>query len=405
MTLVGGQTATASVPAGSSKGASEAYDLRDGNIESYNGLGVGKAVYNVNNEIANLLTGWDAIDQVGLDLRMLHSDGTERLMRLGGNAILGVSMAVCRSAALGQHLPLYAWLAELSGRSRPKVPMPMVSILSGNERGPSGMDVKDFLIIPVGAETFSEALQWSLRVRNAANECALAFDARASMSENGALVVSFDQTESALQLLMKAIERSSLRPGIDVSIALDIDANLLFASPGKYRFRRLKRLLDPDEMTSMFLDWSKEYPIISIEDPFNEESWDEWTGVTRKMIGIQIVGDTLLSTQPSRINRAIQKGASNAAIVKLNQNGTVSGTLDAISTARKGLFRTIVAGRIGDTEDDFIADLAAGTDAGQIKIGSVRGSERISKYNQLLRIESRDEIEFAAWAIHQQLSP
>ena len=393
--VAGGAMATASVPAGSSKGAAEVHELRDGIPEFYDGRGVTQAVEKINTEILSLLRGKDALDQAGIDARMRDCDGTPQLTRLGGNAILGVSMAVCRAAALAQQRPLYKWLGELAGGREPTLPMPMVSILSGNLQAAGGMDIQDFLVMPVGAHSFSEGLQWVLRVRQAAVDVAESMGLQALMADNGALGSSFVHGEEALDFLMRAIEQAGLRPGVELSIALDVDANVLIAAAGRYEFFRAKRTYSSEELTELLVGWARNYPIASIEDPLHEEDWEAWRSLTRRLGQIQLVGDTIFSTQPQRIARGIHGGVANTALIKLNQNGTLSGTLEAISEARNGGYRTIVAGRLGETEDSFIADLAVGVGAGQIKVGSVRCSERMSKYNRLLRIEEQGDVPFA----------
>ncbi|MEA2821107.1 MAG: enolase [Bradyrhizobium sp.] len=396
--VAGGATATASVPSGSSKGAAEVHELRDESAECYDGYGVTQAIEKINTELFGVLNGRDALDQVDIDARMRDCDGTPRLTRLGGNAVLGVSMAVCRAAALAQQRPLHHWLGELARSRQPTLPMPMVSILSGNLHAADGMDVQDFLILPVGACSFTEALQWALRVRKTAADCADSRGMPALMTDNGALGACFVHGEEALDFLMQAIEQAGLRPGVDIAIALDIDANVLVASPDRYEFRRAKRSYTSEQLIELLIGWTRNYPIVSIEDPLHEESWEAWRSLTRKLSQIQVVGDTIFSTQPGRIARGVHAGVANAVLVKLNQNGTLSGTLEAISEARQGGYRTIIAGRLGETEDSFIADLAVGVGAGQIKVGSVRCSERMSKYNQLLRIEERDDVPFAGHA-------
>jgi enolase len=387
VSLAGGASGRASAPAGASRGAAEACELRDGDPGRFEGRGVTRAVFGVNGEIAALLIGCDALDQRGLDQAMRDLDGTAQLSRLGGNAVLAVSIALARAgaAALGQ--PLYRRLAELAGVSGPTLPMPMVNILSGGLHAGRGMDVQDFLVIPVGATSYSQALEWALRVRAAAATLCQEAGLTTLLADEGGLSPGFADGAEALTLMVRAFERAGLRPGEDAAIALDIAASSLTDVEGRYGLARAGRTLDSAAMIELLCDWTGRFPIVSIEDGLGEEDWGAWPELTRRLGHIQLVGDDLFATQADRIARGVREGAGNAALIKINQNGTLTGTLDALAAARAGGFATVVSARSGETEDPFIADLAVGVAGGQIKIGSVRTSERMAKYNQLLRLE------------------
>jgi len=385
ITLRDGTTARASVPSGASTGKAEAVELRDGGAE-WAGLGVSRAVANVTGEIARLVEGHDVLDQSGIDAAMRGADGTPNLARLGGNATLAVSLAAARAAAAARRQPLYRHIAELAGVD-PTMPLPMVNILSGGLHAGRGMDVQDFLVIPVGAGSYSEALNWICRVRDAAAKLSADRGLPTLLADEGGLSPGFEESSEALQLMVEAFEEAGLRPGEDVAIALDIASSSLVDADGRYPFPRLGRTYSAAEMIEQQADWIARFPIVSIEDGLGEDDWANWPAMTRRIGNVQLVGDDLFATQPDRIQRAIDAGAANAALIKVNQNGTLSGTLDAIRTARVAGYATVISARSGETEDDFLADLAVGVAGGQIKIGSVRNSERQSKYNQLLRIE------------------
>ena len=380
-----GRMARASVPSGASTGKAEAVELRDGG-EAWGGLGVTRAVANVTGEIAAALKGCDVCDQPGLDARMRELDGTDNLSRLGGNATLAVSLAAVRASALVTGQPPFRRIAELAGVT-PTMPMPMVNILSGGLHAGRGMDVQDFLMIPVGAKSYTQALDWVCRVR--ASATALCADAGITtlLADEGGLSPGFETSEEALTLMVKAFERAGLERGKDAAIALDIASSSLVNDAGDYPFVRQGRTYSASEMIALQHAWVADFPIISIEDGLGEDDWGNWPAMTAALSKIQLVGDDLFATQPARIDRAVAAGICNAALIKVNQNGTFSGTLDAIRSARAGGYATVISARSGETEDDFLADLAVGVAGGQIKIGSVRNSERLAKYNQLLRLD------------------
>lgn len=385
VTLSGGVNARASSPSGASTGKAEAVELRDGAAD-WGGLGVGRAVAHIKGEIARLLDGRDALDQSGIDGAMREADGTVNFARLGGNAVLAVSLAIARAAAMAKKQPLWWHFAELAG-AQPTMPLPMVNILSGGLHAGGGMDVQDFLVTPIGADSYSQALNWICKVRTAAAELCAERGLPTLLADEGGLSPGFEESEEALMLMVRAFERAGLRPGADVAITLDIASSSLVDESGNYPFIRKGRSYSAAEMIDLQADWVSRYPIVSIEDGLGEDDWANWPEMTRRLSHIQLVGDDLFATQPDRIRRAIDGGICNSALIKVNQNGTVSGTLDAIRTARAGGYTTVISARSGETEDDFLADLAVGVAGGQIKIGSVRNSERQAKYNQLLRIE------------------
>jgi enolase len=387
VSLAGGASGRASAPSGASRGAAEAFELRDADPDRFEGRGVTRAVAGLNGEIAALLSGRDALDQRGLDRAIRDLDGTTQLSRLGGNAILAVSIALARAGAAATGQPLFRRLADLAGVTQPTMPMPMVNILSGGLHAGRGMDVQDFLVIPVGAKSYSEALERVLRVRAAAAALCQEVGLTTLLADEGGLSPGFGDGTEALTLMVRAFERAGLRPGEDATIALDIAASSLADADGHYVFRRAGRILDSQAMIELLADWTDRFPIVSIEDGLGEEDWSVWPELTGRLGHIQLVGDDLFATQADRIERGVRESAGNAALIKINQNGTLSGTLDALAAARAGDFATVISARSGETEDPFIADLAVGVAGGQIKIGSVRTSERMAKYNQLLRLE------------------
>jgi enolase len=385
ITLASGACGRASVPSGASTGKAEAVELRDGG-EPWSGLGTLRAVANVRDIIAPALIGRDVGDQAGLDAAMRELDGTDNLGRLGANATLAVSLAAVRASAAAANQPLFRRIADLAGTA-PTMPMPMVNILSGGLHAGRGMDVQDFLMIPIGATSYSQALDWVCRVRTSATALCAERGITTLLADEGGLSPGFGASEDALDLMVNAFAAAGLEPGRDAVIALDIASSSLIGANGLYRFERLGRDLDPAAMIDMQTEWVERYPIVSIEDGLGEEDWGHWPAMTARLNRIQLVGDDLFATQPARIERGVASGVANAGLIKVNQNGTFSGTLDAIAAARKGGYATVISARSGETEDDFLADLAVGVAGGQIKIGSVRNSERLAKYNQLLRLE------------------
>jgi enolase len=351
----------------------------------YGGLGVLRAASNITRVIGPHLAGVDATDQEALDARLREMDGTSNLSNLGANAALAVSMASARAAAASVGQPLYRYLADAS---EPVLPLPMVNILSGGAHARGGMDAQDFLAIPVGAESLDQALMWTRDVRAAADALLAAEGRSLLLADEGGFSPGYAATEQALELLVRAVEDAVLEPGRDVAIAIDVAATQLVRPDGAYELRREDRTLTSDEMVQRTEAWLDRFPIVSIEDPLAEDDWRAWQRLTGRVgVRCQLVGDDLFCTNPSRIQRGIDERAANGVLIKLNQIGTVSDTLRAIRLARGAGWRAIVSARSGETEDPFIADLAVATGCGQIKVGSLSSSERMAKYNQLVRIQ------------------
>jgi enolase len=386
--LEGGSTGRAAVPSGASTGQHEAHERRDGDPHVYAGLGVLQAVRTVNENIAPAITGLDARDQPALDQTLRALDGTPRLERLGANAVLAVSMAACRAAAAAEQLPLYVHIARLAGVEHPALPMPMINILSGGAHARRGMDVQDFLAIPTGASSLDEALGMVAAVRAAAGRLLSEEGKSVLLADEGGFAPGYETVQEALEFMVRAIEAAGLRPRDDVLIGMDVAATQLLGPQDTYELRREGRTLSTTEMVSQVAAWVERFPIVSIEDALAEDDWDGWRTLTSQLSGrVQLLGDDLFCTNVARIRQGIELGVANAVLIKLNQIGTVSDTLAALALARGAGYRTVVSARSGETEDAFIADLAVGTAAGQIKVGSLSSSERMAKYNQLVRIQ------------------
>lgn len=385
--LTNGSFGRAAVPSGASTGAAEAHELRDGGAH-YEGRGVLRAVAHVNGELAAAVRGHDVLEQRTLDDTLRALDGTATLSRLGANAILGISLAACRAAATARRQPLYARLADLAGSAVLALPLPMVNILSGGLHAEHGMDVQDYLAVPVGASSIAHAIEMIASVRSSATALSRERGLPTLLADEGGLSPGLPSVRAALDFMMAVIERASMQPGRDIAIAMDMAATELRASDGTYRFPHEERVYDPEALIDAVAGWVHDYPLISIEDALGEEDWPGWRALTVRLgARAQLIGDDLFATNPERLQRGIDAGVANAVLVKLNQNGTLTGTLDTIARARSHGYATVISARSGETEDSFIADLAVGTAAGQIKIGSLRSSERLAKYNQLLRIE------------------
>jgi enolase len=394
-----GSSGRASVPSGASTGSAEAHELRDADAAVYAGLGVSRAVAHVNGEIAQALRGLDAAAQRDIDTRLTELDGTPQLSRLGANAVLATSLAVARAAAASQLRPLYAHIAELAGVTQPLMPLPMVNILSGGLHASRGMDAQDFLAIPARAASIADAVHTMARVRAAASDEARDRGLPTLLADEGGLAPGFERSRDALQMMLRSIERAGLKPGDDVLIAVDVAATTLRRPDGNYGLRREGRQLAADELIDMFAGWARNFPVVSIEDGLAEDDWPAWRRLTERLGDtVQLVGDDLFATQPRRVKRGIDERAANGVLVKANQNGTLSGAIDVVLQARAAGFATIVSARSGETEDAFMSDLAVGTAAGQIKIGSLRTSSTVAKYNQLLRIEEASGAPYAGVA-------
>ena len=388
----------AAVPSGASTGEHEALELRDADKSKYLGKGVLKAVGNVNGEIAKAVAGFDAADQRGLDHTMITLDGTPTKSRLGANAILAVSMAAARAAAAATKQPLYKYLSKYSSdRSANLLPVPMMNILNGGAHADSSVDFQEFMVMPVGAPNFSEALRWGVEIFHSLKSSLKKRGYSTAVGDEGGFAPSCKSNEEAIQIVLEAIGAAGYKPGEQVSIALDPASSEFFdKASGKYVFKKSdKSAHSSDEMAAYWTSWTEKYPIVSIEDGMAEDDWAGWKTLT-KSVGektskkkIQLVGDDLFVTNTERLSRGINDGIANAILIKLNQIGSVTETIDAIELARKAGYNSIISHRSGETEDTFIADLAVATAAGQIKTGSASRTDRIAKYNQLLRIEEQ----------------
>jgi enolase len=384
-----GTVARAAVPSGASTGAFEAVELRDGDAERYGGKGVERAVLAVLDEIGPELVGFDATEQRLVDQALIDLDGTATKSRLGANAILGVSLAVAKAAAESSSLPLFRYLG---GPNAHVLPVPMMNILNGGAHADSNVDIQEFMVAPIGAETFREALRWGAEVYHALKAVLKARGLGTGLGDEGGFAPDLESNRAALELITEAIEKAGFRPGHDVALALDVAATEFFAD-GAYAFEGSAR--SAEWMTGYYDSLSRDFPLVSIEDPLSEEDWAGWSHATSELgARLQIVGDDLFVTNPERLQRGIDADAANALLVKVNQIGSLTETLDAVSLAHRNGYRCMMSHRSGETEDTTIADLAVATDCGQIKTGAPARSERVAKYNQLLRIE--EELDDAA---------
>jgi enolase len=398
VTIDGGASGRAAVPSGASTGEREALELRDGEKSRYLGKGVRKAVANVNGDIAKAIVGRD-LDQRGLDEAMISLDGTTTKSRLGANALLGVSMAALRAGAASQEVPLYRHIGNLYGSNAFTLPVPMMNILNGGAHADSSVDFQEFMVMPLSAPSFAEALRWGAEVFHALRGILKGRGQSTGVGDEGGFAPNLKSNREAVEVVLEAVTKAGLKPGADVWLALDVASSELWApstslkpgSSGRYTF---KKSGEPDrtsdEMIGLYEDWIRQYPIVSIEDGLAEGDWEGWQRLT-KALGdrVQLVGDDVFVTNPEILKRGINDGVGNALLVKLNQIGTVSETLDAVRMAADAGYGTIISHRSGETEDTTIADLAVGTAAGQIKTGSASRTDRVCKYNQLLRIEEQ----------------
>ena len=382
--LESGAKGRAAVPSGASTGAHEAVELRDGDKDRYLGKGVTKAVNFVNTEIYEALLGMDAEEQLYIDQEMLNLDGTENKGRIGANAILGVSMAVAKAMADELDQPLYRYIG---GAAAHKLPTPMMNIINGGEHADNPIDIQEFMIMPVSAPDFSEGLRAGAEVFHALKKQLSAAGHNTNVGDEGGFAPALNSSEEALDFIMKSIEAAGYKVGDDIAIALDA-ASTEFFKDGKYHLEGEGKVLSSDEMVRYYEDLCAKYPIVSIEDGLAEDDWAGWTALTSALGDrVQLVGDDLYVTNPKRLAQGIEQKAGNAILVKVNQIGTISETLEAIEMAKKAGFGIVLSHRSGETEDATIADLAVATNAGQIKTGSLSRSDRTAKYNQLLRIE------------------
>src|SRR5271165_6579461 len=396
LTLESGAFGRAIVPSGASTGEHEALELRDGDKSNYLGKGALKAAANANGELAKAVIGFDAADQRGLDHKMISLDGTPTKSRLGANAILAVSMAAARAAAVALKQPLYKYLSRYStDMSANLLPVPMMNILNGGAHADSSVDFQEFMVMPIGAPSFSEALRWGVEIFHSLKSSLKKRGYNTAVGDEGGFAPSCKSNEEAIQIVLEAIGAAGYKPGEQVSIALDPAASEFFdKASGKYVFKKSDKSTHSSlEMAAYWTKWVEKYPIVSLEDGMAEDDWSGWKTLTESIGSktskkkIQLVGDDLFVTNTTRLERGIKEGIANAILIKLNQIGSVTETIDAIEMARKAGYHSIISHRSGETEDTFIADLAVATAAGQIKTGSASRTDRIAKYNQLLRIE------------------
>jgi enolase len=383
--LAGGARGRAAVPSGASTGEHEAVELRDGDTRRYLGKGVLKAVKNVNGAIAGALANMDAAEQRALDRKMSELDGTENKGRLGANAILAVSMAAARASAAAFSQPLYRYLG---GAGANILPTPMMNILNGGAHADNNVDFQEFMVMPVGATSFSAALRWGVEIFHTLKGVLKKRGYNTAVGDEGGFAPSVKSNVEAIEVVLEAITQAGYKPGAQVAIALDPAASE-FYQDGKYVFKKSdKTAKSSDDMVRFWAKWAKDYPMVSLEDGLSEDDWDGWQNLTKELGGkIQLVGDDLFVTNVKFLQEGIDKDVANSILIKVNQIGTVSETLDAIDLARRNEYTSIISHRSGETEDTFIADLAVATGAGQIKTGSASRTDRIAKYNQLLRIE------------------
>jgi enolase len=382
-----GAMGRAIVPSGASTGEHEAVELRDGDKKRYLGKGVLQAVENVNGEIADAIVDMDAADQAALDQKMIEVDGTPNKGRLGANAILAVSMAAARASADAFELPLYRYLGGVGASI---LPCPMMNILNGGAHADNNVDFQEFMIMPVGAATFSEALRWGVETFHTLKGVLKKRGYNTAVGDEGGFAPSLKSNTEAIEVVLEAIIQAGYQPGKEIAIALDPAASELFdRSQGRYVFKKSdKSSRTPEEMVRFWTKWVNDYPIVSIEDGLAEDDWEGWKLITGQVgASIQLVGDDLFVTNVERLREGIQRGVANSILIKLNQIGTVSETLQAIDLARRNGYTAVISHRSGETEDVFVADLAVATGVGQIKTGSASRTDRVAKYNQLLRLE------------------
>ena len=380
--LSDGSVGRAAVPSGASTGAFEAYELRDGDSARYLGKGVEQAVDAVNEEIAEAVEGLSADDQRIVDSTLIELDGSDNKKNLGANAILGVSLAVAKAAADSARLPLFRYLG---GPNAFLLPVPMMNVINGGAHADTAVDIQEFMILPIGAESFREGLRWGAETYHVLKGILKEQGLSTGLGDEGGFAPDLASNRTALDLLVRAIEKAGFTPGTDIALGLDVAATEFFRD-GVYRFEGQER--SSSDMADYFAELVDSYPLVSIEDPMSEEDWEGWTAITGRLDDrVQIVGDDLFVTNPERLIDGIERGAANALLVKVNQIGTLSETLDAIRIATQAGYSSVLSHRSGETEDTTIADIAVAVNAGQIKTGAPARSERVAKYNQLLRIE------------------
>ncbi|MGQ9585458.1 MAG: phosphopyruvate hydratase [Anaerolineae bacterium] len=384
ITLTTGDVGRAAVPSGASTGMYEALELRDGDAGRYGGKGVQKAVTHVETVIADEIVGWSALDQMGLDQRLIALDGTPNKARLGANATLGVSLAVAKAAAAALGLPLYQYLGGVHAHT---LPVPMMNILNGGKHATDSTDFQEFMVVPAGAPTFSEALRWGAETYHALRKVLRERGYNTNVGDEGGFAPSLRYNEEALEVILAAIEKAGYRPGRDLFLALDPAASEIYQD-GRYHLKREGRTLTGEEMVAFWEDWVARYPILSLEDGLAEDDWASWQLLQGRLGDrVQIVGDDLLVTNTDRLRKAIELRAANSILIKLNQIGTLTETIAAVEMAKRAGWTAVISHRSGETEDTTIADLAVALNTGQIKTGAPCRTDRVAKYNQLLRIE------------------
>ena len=397
VTLRDGSWGRAAVPSGASTGEHEALELRDKDEKRYGGKGVSKAVENVNDIIARHIDGWDATEQREIDLALLELDGTPNKSKLGANAILGVSLAVSKAAANALRQPLYRYLG---GTNAHILPVPMANILNGGEHtGWQSTDMQEFMVMPLGAETFAEGLRWCAEIYQALRGLLKSSGQKVQVGDEGGFAPTLKSNAEAIELILQAIEKAGYKPGEQIGIALDPAASELYED-GKYRLRIENALLTTDEMIDYWANWVEKYPIVSLEDGLAENDWDGWVKLVARLGNkVQLVGDDLLVTNPEKVKKAIEVKAANSLLVKLNQIGSLTETMEAVRLCQNAGWTAVTSHRSGETEDSTIADLSVALNMGQIKTGAPARSDRIAKYNQLLRIEEElgDSAVYAGW--------
>ena len=380
-----GASGRALVPSGASSGAAEALELRDGDPSRFGGLGVRAAVDNVRGEIAGVMAGREAGDQAGLDRALIELDGTPGKSRLGANAVVGASMAFAHASAASAGLPLYRYFA---GDAPVSLPAPMLNIVNGGRHAEGSTDIQEFMVVPAGFDSFREALRAGVEVFHTLKRRLSERGMATAVGDEGGFAPSLESDREAVDLILDAIQAAGYEPGAQCFIALDVAASELAAGPGRYSFERQGWSASSEELVSIYDDWRRLYPIVSIEDGMGEDDWDGWAALTRRLGGsVQLVGDDVFTTNPATVARGVAENAANAVLLKLNQVGTVTETVTALRTARSAGWETVISHRSGETEDTTIADLAVGLAAGQIKAGAPSRGERTAKYNRLLRIE------------------
>ncbi len=382
--LESGAMGRAIVPSGASTGAYEAVELRDGDKARYLGKGVLKAVANVNDIIAPEVIGMDALDQLGIDSRMIELDGTPNKGKLGANAILGVSMAVARAASEALNVPLYVYLGGFNAK---QLPVPMMNIVNGGAHADNNVDVQEFMVLPVGAPDFQEALRWGTEIFHSLKAVLKSKGLNTAVGDEGGFAPNLGSNEEAIQTILVAIEKAGYKPGVDVFLGMDV-ASTEFFKDGKYHLEGEGREFTPHEFVDYLAGLVDKYPILSIEDGCSEDDWEGWKYMTEKLGSkVQLVGDDLFVTNTTRLSEGIEKGIGNSILIKVNQIGTLTETFDAIEMAKRAGYTAVISHRSGESEDSTIADIAVATNAGQIKTGAPSRTDRIAKYNQLLRIE------------------